>query len=271
MNGAESRLTEIRRLLGATTEELRPCPFCGSKAERLVSHRPEGLIACSSETCALDTWMRPAAWNKRSPADGLLRWAADRVEELERLLLNRTEGLDYEILRAEQAEAALRAAMVRLEEAEKFGQDAFLTARDADSTQKLAHKMVKESKDTFEKYIASMKEYHLRAEAAEREAQGLRGERDALLHQVIAKDLLLAEQAAVIERAKKIFYAITQRDGDDIDAIAEQMSDDAQNGLTICGMKQGDPEPSGWLSYEDELPAPQPSPAAVESKPEEWL
>ena len=96
-------------------EELKPCPFCGSKAERLESVKPEGLVQCSSETCALDTWMSPDRWNRRPaqpiPSEGFREALEAEYEKVKkaiqtiqasiedyRRLLDLVEDTDREIM-----------------------------------------------------------------------------------------------------------------------------------------------------------------------------
>ena len=70
--------------MSANTEQLKPCPFCGSKAairahkgESLWSHDivPWTRVECSNEDCAITTESRCegweptpiASWNRRAP------------------------------------------------------------------------------------------------------------------------------------------------------------------------------------------------------------
>jgi hypothetical protein len=87
---------------------------------------------------------------------------------------------------------------------------------------------------------------------------------DTLRTRIDALESSLRESEGRAVLAMKIFYAITQEDGDDIDAIAKSMSAAAQSGLGVLGMKAGDKEPAGWRNWPDEVEALSPAPAAKE-------
>lgn len=67
------------------TQELKPCPFCGSEAEidRVGNRLQSTIYVCTSCSCSLETgeeWGHGTAWNTRKPDPAVL------VEALEHAL-----------------------------------------------------------------------------------------------------------------------------------------------------------------------------------------
>lgn len=73
-------------------EELKACPFCGSKAEMVTNRSGDNFVRCANRQCAAKTRLyheneagARIAWNKRAEPwcerDALLA-IADRMEEM---------------------------------------------------------------------------------------------------------------------------------------------------------------------------------------------
>lgn len=75
------------------SEELKPCPFCGNDAIRIMR---EGYVDPEFVGCPkCDVFMRPRRWNARHEPDELPEWVKEAIENEVGQNLNKRSQLFY--------------------------------------------------------------------------------------------------------------------------------------------------------------------------------